>query len=225
VAIRLAFDSRIDSFNASRMVSTPCSSTKSSKLRGSSFSGRNAASTIVDLSTSIVDSSRAFAASKVRITLYGPFQPHSMLADTAGHTLKSRCPSLYTFSIPPRTFLKILTCSEMPLLRKPVRALKTTLSSSAARAEVTISFARHTVLMEDRERLEARRCDTRVSRGMSCCAMDRDCDLDEESEAWLREIGGEFDIVDNIMVFSYCQSSYYCSRGVILCWTAVSSGV
>jgi hypothetical protein len=71
----------------------------------------------------------------------------------------------------------------MPLLRKPVRALKTTLSSSAARAEVTISFARHTVLIEDKERLEARRRDTRVSRGMSCCAMDRDCDLDEESEA------------------------------------------
>ena len=95
----------------------------------------------------------------------------------------------------------------MPLLRKPVRALKTTLSSSAARAEVTISFARHTVLIEDKERLEARRCDTRVSRGLSCRAMDRDCDLDEESEAWLREIGGEFDIVDTVMAFSYSQSS------------------
>jgi hypothetical protein len=95
----------------------------------------------------------------------------------------------------------------MPLLRKPVRALKTTLSSSAARAEVTISFARHTVLIEDKERFEARRCDTRVSRGMSCCATDRDGDLDEESEAWLREVGGQFDIVDAVMILSYSQSS------------------
>jgi hypothetical protein len=71
----------------------------------------------------------------------------------------------------------------MPLLRNPVRALNTTLSSKAARAEVTISFARHTVLIEERERLDARRWDTRVSRGMSCCAMDRDWDLEEESEA------------------------------------------
>lgn len=63
------FDSRMDSFKASRIVSTPCSSTKSRRLRGSSFSGLNADSTIVDLNVSIVDSSLAFAASRVRITL------------------------------------------------------------------------------------------------------------------------------------------------------------
>ena len=63
-----SFDSLIDSFNASRMVSTPCSSTKSSRDRGSSPDGRNAASTIVDRNTSMVVSRRAFAASSVRMT-------------------------------------------------------------------------------------------------------------------------------------------------------------
>lgn len=62
--------SLIDSFKASRIVSTPCSSTKSRRLRGSSPSGLNAASTIVDRRTSIVDSSRALAASRVRMTFY-----------------------------------------------------------------------------------------------------------------------------------------------------------
>lgn len=50
------------------MVSTPCSSTKSSRLRGSSPSGLKAASTIVERKTSIVDSSLALAASRVRMT-------------------------------------------------------------------------------------------------------------------------------------------------------------
>lgn len=63
-------DSRIDSLRASLTVSTPCSSTKSSKLLGSSPSGLNAASTIVDLSASMVVSSLALAASKVRMTFY-----------------------------------------------------------------------------------------------------------------------------------------------------------
>jgi hypothetical protein len=59
------------------MVSTPCSSTKSRRLRDSSFAGLNAASTIVDRNTSIVDSSLAFAASRVRMTLWGDLnQPH-----------------------------------------------------------------------------------------------------------------------------------------------------
>jgi hypothetical protein len=69
----LTLVSRIDSFKASRIVSTPCSSTKSSRLRGSSPSGRNAASTIVDRKTSIVDSSLAFAASRVWMTFYNMF--------------------------------------------------------------------------------------------------------------------------------------------------------
>jgi len=63
-------DSRIDSFSASRIVSTPCSSTKSRSDRGSSEIGRKAASTIVERSTSIVDSSLEFAPSSVRITAY-----------------------------------------------------------------------------------------------------------------------------------------------------------
>ncbi len=71
------------------------------------------------------------------------------------------------------------------------------------------------MLIEDKERLEARRCDTRVSRGISCCAMDRDCDLEEESEAWLRAKGGEFDIVNTVMAFNYSQSSCSCLRCVI----------
>lgn len=89
----------------------------------------------------------------------------------------------------------------MPLLRNPVLALKTTLSSSAARAHVTISFARHTVLIEDKERFEARRWDTRVSRGMSCCGIERDWELDGESEAWERLMGGEADMVETMMCF------------------------
>jgi phosphohistidine phosphatase SixA len=89
----------------------------------------------------------------------------------------------------------------MPLLRNPVLALKTTLCSSAARADVTISFARHTVLIEDKERFEARRWNTRVSRVMSCCAIERDWELDGESEAWERLMGGEADMVQTMMCF------------------------
>jgi hypothetical protein len=92
----------------------------------------------------------------------------------------------------------------MPLLRNPVRALSTTLSSSAARADVTISFARHTVLIEDKERFEAKRCDTRVSRGMSCCAIERDWELDGESEALLRLMGGEADMLET-MIYRYSK--------------------
>jgi hypothetical protein len=106
----------------------------------------------------------------------------------------------------------------MPLLRKPVRALRTTLSSSAARAEVTISFARHTVLIEERERLEASRCDTSVSREMSCCTVDRDWDLEEESEAWLRLAGGEADMVKAIRMYQISKvvvlSSRMCHLGL-----------
>lgn len=70
-----ALDSRIDSFSASRMVSTSCSSTKSSKLRCSSFLGLNTASTMVDRNISIVDSSLVFAASRVLITFCDDSQP------------------------------------------------------------------------------------------------------------------------------------------------------
>lgn len=45
----------------------------------------------------------------------------------------------------------------MPFLKNPVRADNLTLSSNADRAEVTISFARHTVEIDDSERLDARR--------------------------------------------------------------------
>jgi len=38
---------------------------------------------------------------------------------------------------------------------------------NAALAEVTISFARHTVFIEDKERFEASRCDTRVCKETS----------------------------------------------------------
>ena len=88
-------DSRIDSFSASLIVSTPSSSTKSRRLLGSSSTGRKAASTIVDRSTSIVDSSLAFAASRVRITFYShrlAFYACTCLRKPI--TLKSFCPSL-----------------------------------------------------------------------------------------------------------------------------------
>jgi hypothetical protein len=64
------FDSRIDSLSLSLIVSTSCSSTKSSRDLGSSASGRNEASTIVDRKLSIVDSSLSFAASSVFTTRY-----------------------------------------------------------------------------------------------------------------------------------------------------------
>ena len=62
------FDSRMDSLSLSLIVSTSCSSTKSSSDLGSSASGRNDDSTIVDRRLSIVDSSLSFAASRVFTT-------------------------------------------------------------------------------------------------------------------------------------------------------------
>ena len=58
--------------------------------------------------------------------------------------------------------------------------------------------------IDDKERLDARRCDTRVSRGMSCCAMDRDWDFEEEREARLRLAGGETDMLETrfFIIFS-----------------------
>jgi hypothetical protein len=47
--------------------------------------------------------------------------------------------------------------------------------------------------MEDRDRFEARRWDTRVSRGMSLCTTELNCEAAGESEAWLR-LMGEADI-------------------------------
>lgn len=70
-SIKDTLDCRIDSLRASRTASTPCSSTKSSKDRGCSAEGLNAASTIVDRNISIVDSSLEFASSRVRITFCG----------------------------------------------------------------------------------------------------------------------------------------------------------
>lgn len=47
--------------------------------------------------------------------------------------------------------------------------------------------------MEDRERFEARRCETSLSREMSLCAMELDWEAEGESEAWLL-VMGEADI-------------------------------
>ena len=52
----------------------------------------------------------------------------------------------------------------MPARRKEVRAEVMTEASRWSRVEVTISLARHTCSMEDRERLEATRWDTKVSK-------------------------------------------------------------
>lgn len=53
----------------------------------------------------------------------------------------------------------------MPLPRKEVRAVRTVDFSRARRVEVQSSLARQTWLMEERERLEARRWGISVSRG------------------------------------------------------------
>lgn len=53
----------------------------------------------------------------------------------------------------------------MPLRRKEVRAVVKAEFSSEARVEVQISFARHTWVMLESERLEARRWERSVSRG------------------------------------------------------------
>lgn len=53
----------------------------------------------------------------------------------------------------------------MPLRRKEVRAVVIVAFSREARAEVQSSLARQTWVMEERERLEARRCGISVSRG------------------------------------------------------------
>lgn len=57
---------------------------------------------------------------------------------------------------------------------------------------MTISFARHTVLIDDRERLDARRWETRVSREMSW--REWDWEADGERDARLRS-SGDVDIV------------------------------
>ena len=53
----------------------------------------------------------------------------------------------------------------MPLRRKEVRAVVIVAFSREARVEVQSSLARQTWVMEERERLEARRCGISVSRG------------------------------------------------------------
>jgi hypothetical protein len=55
----------------------------------------------------------------------------------------------------------------MPLRKKAVRESKMILSSTADRADVTISLALKTLLMEDKDLLDARRWDTRDLIGMS----------------------------------------------------------
>ena len=87
---------------------------------------------------------------------------------------------MYTSSIQPLTFLSSFACSAIPVLRKPVFADSFTLSSKDDRADVTISFARQTVLIDDRERFEARRWVTKASRGIS---LGWDWEADGESDA------------------------------------------
>lgn len=132
-------------------------------------------------------------------------------------TLKSRCPSLYTFSIPPRTLLNIFTCPEMPFLKNPVWALRITLSSNAALADFTISWARYTVLMEDRDRLDARRCSTSVCRetsGWWLIEWEGDCAGDKE--AWL-PVAGSLGEVDMLNAGSRI---YLCADFFVICWDA-----
>lgn len=70
----------------------------------------------------------------------------------------------------------------MPCLKKLVRADSLTLSSRADLADVTISFALHTVLIDASDRFDASRYETRVSRAMSVSSCEWDWELDGESE-------------------------------------------
>lgn len=75
-----------------------------------------------------------------------------------------------------------------------MRADKTDDSSRADRAEWTISSARHTALIEERERFEARRWATRLSREISLRIVELDCEAAGDIEAWLL-FRGEDDIL------------------------------
>lgn len=90
-------------------------------------------------------------------------------------------------------------CCEMPFLKKPVRDRKTALSSSADLAEVTISLALQTVLMDDRDRLDARRWVTNVSRDISSVGLVGEARWDSEAWLWLPGMG-EVDIADGARV-------------------------
>ncbi len=82
----------------------------------------------------------------------------------------------------------------MPLVRNVVLASRMTLSSRAVLAEVTISLALQTVLMEASDRFDARRWDTRLSRGISWLE-GRSWEFPGDKEAWLRlSCAGDVDI-------------------------------
>lgn len=122
--------------------------------------------------------------------------------------------------MPPLTFRRTLPCSEIPLLRNPVRAPNTTLSSNAERADVTISLARHTVLIDDNDLLLASRCVTRASRDISWCAMELDCDCGGDSEARL-VFGEEIDIMSDVIMFVSSSSRLLMirMRHILLAWS------
>ena len=73
-SVRASFMLSSEAFNAVCNPSTPCSSTKSRRVFGSSSSGLNDASTIVDLSWSSVRRSRASALSRFLITASKSFR-------------------------------------------------------------------------------------------------------------------------------------------------------
>ena len=54
------------------------------------------------------------------------------------------------------------------------------------------------MLIDDKERFAARRWDTRVSRGISCCVIECVCELDKDSEAWLQLRFVEVDMVREV---------------------------
>lgn len=95
---------------------------------------------MVERRTSIVFFNRLSAASRLRSVSW-----------------KSRSPSLNTLSTPFLTFRSILACCEIPFRRKAVRESKMMLSSTADRADVTISLALKTLLIEDKDLFDARR--------------------------------------------------------------------
>ena len=82
----------------------------------------------------------------------------------------------------------------MPLRKKAVRESKMILSSTADRADVTISLALKTLLIEDKDLFDARRWDTRVSRETSLSWLV--WELLGDKEAWLWRLPcGDADIV------------------------------
>src|SRR5438046_1305527 len=94
--------------------------------------------------------------------------------------MNSSCPSRATTSIPCRTLPSTCACDLIPRHRNVLRLDSTTHSSRCDLADVTISLARHTLWMLERERFADSRCATRVSSWVlgadSTEARDEDCE-------------------------------------------------